>query len=337
MALRQALAHYETFARLRPAGLSDLSHIRKFRERLPDDVGMDENWWRGKISAPHTYVLIATECQLVVGIGILEHVPSAAAADVSYLCVTPDARRRAVGQLLLATLIGRARSEGAALVRAVDRGLADMSLSLLRAGFTQLGGGTWCFGLWDDHVARSYGTVAVPEHDPVAMDEAAAQGLLLMMGAIDSAMLLTRRARQIIQHELPQEAKGCDASSLAQSAARRGFLAWLDKGAADTLMRQNAPDIAERIIGEVERLTPERILGHLSRGHLCMLRLTVPRLSGSAPTWYIIDGFDGYLFRVHDVTTIDDPQDPQVVTASELRLLVGGVGPEDHLIIGKPL
>jgi hypothetical protein len=68
-----------------------------------------------------------------------------------------------------------------------------------------------------------------------------------------------------------------------------------------------------------------------------MLRLKVPRLTGDGPRWYIVDGFDGYLFRVHDVTAVDDPNDPSVITVSELRVLIGACAGEDQLVVGKPL
>jgi GNAT superfamily N-acetyltransferase len=227
MAARQAFAHYETFARLHTAGLSDLVHIQKFRERLPDEAGMGSDWWRKQILGQDRHVLVATECQLVVGIAILEHLPSAADARVRYLCVAPDARRRGIAQLLLQTLVGRARAEGAALVQMNDRGQADLGRSLLRAGFRQLGDGDWCFGLWDRHIAHSYSDLHIPEHEPVSPDEAAAQSLLLVMGTIDANMLLTPRARQIVQHELEGPCGRTGASELAFAAARRGFSVWL--------------------------------------------------------------------------------------------------------------
>jgi len=146
-------------------------------------------------------------------------------------------------------------------------------------------------------------------------------------------MLLTRRARQVLRHELGEDQDARGAAQLALSAARRDYCVWLDRELAESLAGES--EAAGSIVGEVEPLSPARILGHLSRGHLCLLRLVVPRLSGPSPTWYIVDGFDGYLFRVHDVTGADDRQHPPTITACELRAMLRGLSAEDHLIMGR--
>ena len=186
MALRRALAHYQTFARLHVASAADGPEIGNFLQRAPSERGLDQEWWRWALAGEGCSVLVATECQLVVGIGVIEHAPSAPEAELAYLCVLPDARGRGIGQLLLQTLVGRGRSEGAAIVRAWENGEPRLAAALLRCGFTQLGGGAWCFGLWEAHVAQGYGSMAVPDHPPVAPREAAALSLLLMMGALDN-------------------------------------------------------------------------------------------------------------------------------------------------------
>lgn len=337
MAQGHALAHFETFARLHRASIADLRRIEAFSERLGSGAGMDAVWWKEAVCRDSCYALIATEGQLVVGLGVLEHAASTPEAKLVYLCVLPDARGRGIGQLLVQTLVGRARSEGAAVVRACESGQTGIGKALLRSGFAQLGGGTWCFGLWDAHVATSYGALAIPEHEPVTADQAPAQCVLLAMGALDRSMLLTRRARQVIEHELRLEEAPDDAAALALAAARRGFFAWTGEAVAQALQRRQAPEIAERVVAEKDRLTPERVLGHLSRGHLCLLRIALRRLSGDTPTWYIVDGFDGYLFRVHDATALHDAREPAVITAAELRVVIGGVGPGDAVVLGKPL
>ncbi|MDF2799232.1 MAG: Acetyltransferase domain [Devosia sp.] len=333
MALRRALAHYQTFARLHVASAADGPEIDNFLQRAPSERGLDQEWWRRALAGEGCSVLVATECQLVVGIGVIEHASSAPEAELAYLCVLPDARGRGIGQLLLQTLVGRARSEGAAIVRAWGNGEPRLAGALLRCGFTQTGGGAWCFGLWDAHVAQSYGSMAVPDHSPVAPREGAAQSLLLMMAALDKTMLLTHRARQVLRHELGKDQDSTGAAQLALAAARRGYCVWLDRELAESLAGES--EAVGSIVGEVEPLSPERILGHLSRGHLCLLHLLVPRLSGPAPTWYIVDGFDGYLFRVHDVTRVDDRQHPLAITACELRAMLRGLSAEDHLIMGR--
>lgn len=116
----------------------------------------------------------------------------------------------------------------------------------------------------------------------------------------------------MIRHEVENGRQDADAMSLALVAARRGFTAWVDADIADEVRTRLEPSHREAIIENATGLTPESVLGHLSRSQLCLLRLTLPHLSGDKPTWYIVDGFDGYLFRMHDVTTIDDPGDPMV-------------------------
>jgi ribosomal protein S18 acetylase RimI-like enzyme len=337
MSMRHAFAHYLTFARLHAAVPADLIGIKHFSERLPEDARMSDEWWRAEIRRPDCHVLVATECNVVVGVGIIEHLPRAPEATITYLCVSPDARRRGVAQLLADTLVGRGRSEGAAIVRAADHGQIGLSALYDRSGFKCFGGGLWCFGLWDDHVSHSYSGLRVPQNMPVTQDDAAAQSLLLAMGSIDASMLLTPRARQVISHEVEDGGQDADAKSLAIAAAKRGFTVWMDAGIAYDVRMRLEPSRREAIIEDASGLTPERILGHLSRSHLCLLRLALPRLSGDKPTWYIVDGFDGYLFRVHDVTTIDDPGDPMVATAAELRLAMGQLAASDHLMVGRPL
>lgn len=338
MAQRQTLAHFETFARLHRAHNSDLSQIVKFCARLSPDADPGEAWWRGKLGQDDAYVLIATECQLIVGIAAIEHAPSAPEARVVFLCVAPDARGRGVGQLLLSTLVGRARSEGAAQIRAFEGGQQGVAIALRRAGFSELGGGTWCFGLWNAHAATGFSDMLIPEHEPVAPDQAAAQSLLMAMGTLDNSMLLTHQARRVIEHELRSDvSKAPGAGELALAAARRRYFVRLDTDLAESTRLQCLPDVSVRIGAENDRITPERVLGHISRAQLCLLRLVVQRLSGSTPVWYLVNGFDGYLFRLHDVTRANDPGDPLVITASELRLILGRLTPQDHLSVAKLL
>lgn len=332
MALRSSMAHFQTFARLRTASTTDLPSIRQFRDRLTPELGLDDSWWATAVSRNGSYVLFATECQLVVGIGVLEHSPSAPEARIAYLCVTPDARGRGIGQLLLQTLVGRARSEGAAIVRAQDLGQVGLAKAMLRCGFAISAENDWSLGLWDGHAAGSYGALSIPDHAPVSVAEAPAQALLLAMGALDQSLLITQRARHVLQHEIGTNA---NALHLARSAAERGYFVWLDHLPQPVAAIDN-PYACEHIISEESPVTPERVLGHLSRGHLCLVRLTIERLSNQR-RWYIIDGFDGYLFRLHDVVSPSDRHAPEAITSAELRGMLDALPADNLLIIGRPL
>lgn len=336
MAHHRNIAHFDTFARLRRATRGDLPHIGRFCQQLPAGSSILGAGWDEMLHREDTYMLLATECQLVVGIAALQHAPSAPEARLAFLFVLPDARGRGVGQLLLSSLVDRARSEGAALVQALDDGQGiGIAKSLSRAGFFDRGGGLWSCCLWNGHIGSGYGSLDIPEHDPVNEKEAAAQTLLVAMGTLDRSILLTRQARQVIGHELDQTATP-GAAAMALAAARRRYFVWIDSAEAAKLGLLSTPETAERIGSENERLTPERILGHLSRGNLCLIRLAVSRLSGKLPQWYAVNGFDGYLFRLHDVTRGNTPQDPIVLSASELRQGTGSLAPDDFVIMARP-
>lgn len=335
MSAHASFAHFSTFARLRRAGEADLPQLRALSERACGEGKHTALDWPELLQGEGAYVLVATECHLVVGVGILAHGYSAAEASLPFLLVSPDVRCRGIGHLLLETLVGRARSEGGAVLYAAVPERAD-GLARLYAehGFFDLGSGEWAFGLWNGHQSRSYSDIAVPWHDPVAPEESAAQCLLVAMGALEPAMLLTPRARQVVAQELNSE--GADlpvAHAMALAAARRRYVVRIGFQATGALP---APDLADRLIEEPMPGTPEMILGYLARRQICIMRLHLPRLAAETePRWYLVTGFDGFLFRLHDVTGDSLANRRNVVTAAEMRLALQDCEPDDALILSR--
>ncbi|KKB75822.1 hypothetical protein VW35_18810 [Devosia soli] len=333
----------QTFARLRRAQIDDIEELvglsRHFTGTVPDWQGLigDQPDWQGLIGDPGAYVLVATECQLVVGAALLCHAPMAAEARLAWLIVAPDARGRGVGQLLIDMAIGQARSQGAALVEGHEpigaHGLAQLYLHF---GFAGVGEGRWVFGLWNGHQARSYCDIEVPQQPAARQADALSQTLLSALGALDAGMLLTPRARQVLAHELATGGAGSETCRMAMAASRRRFFVHLAPSLASSLRRRIGPDLGEWIVADDDALTPEKLIGHLSRHHLPMLRLTVPR-HGRGKRWLMITGFDGFLFRLHDVTEVQNPELPLAVTAAELREAMADLKGSEHLLLAKVL
>ena len=335
MSAHASFAHFSTFARLRRAGEADLPLLRALSERACGEGKHTAPDWAALLAGEGSYVLVATECQLIVGVGILAHGYSAAEASLPFLLVSPDARGRGIGHLLLDTLVGRARSEGGAVLHATVPERAE-GLARLYAdhGFFDLGSGHWAFGLWNGHQSRSYSDIVVPFHEPVTGRDAAAQALLVAMGALEPAMLLTPRARQVVAHELNSEGPDLPvAHAMALAAARRRYVVRIGFQASGALL---AADLADRIIEEPMPGTPEMILGYLARRQVCIMRLHLPRLAErTEPSWYLVTGFDGFLFRLHDVTGDSLANRRNVVTAAEMRLALQDCEPGDALILSR--
>lgn len=332
MSSHSPLAHLSTFARLHRAGPDDLPQLQAMGERLAGKVAVPD--WAATLDEEGSYILVATECGQVVGAGVLRHGYSAAAAQLAWLFVNAAARGRGIGQLLVETLIGRARSEGGAVLEApVPSGAVGLDAFYLRSGLVQLGEGHWTFGLWNGLQAQSYCDFAIPLHQPVAETEAGLQALLMAMGTLDVTMLLTPRALQVLAHEVRMDDQQLPKTGrMALAAARRRYVVRIGSVLSKVVHDRTTPDIGERIIAETLPTTPEMLVGQLARQHLCLLRLAFERLEGPA-RWYLVTGFDGFLFRLHDVTA----PEPMVVTAGEIRVALHGMAPQDGLILAKVL
>jgi GNAT superfamily N-acetyltransferase len=326
------LAHLSTFARLHRAGPDDLPRLKAMGERLAGKVALPD--WTGVLADERSYVLVATECGQMVGAGVLRHDYSAAEAQLLWLFVNADARGRGIGQLLVETLIGRARSEGGAVLEvAVPAEAAGLAAFCLRSGFLQLGGDRWVFGLWNGFQAQSYCDFAVPTHQPVADVEAGLQSLLVAMGTLDATMLLTPRALQVLAHEVRMDDQQLPKTArMALAAARRRHEVRVGSVLSKVIHDRTTPEIGEWISAEAMPTTPEMLVGQLARQHLCLLRLDFARIEGPS-RWYLVTGFDGFLFRLHDVTA---PQ-PVIVTSGEMRVALQGAAPQDALILAKVL
>lgn len=335
---QSSLEHFQTYARLHRGDASELEAIQAFCKRAPLSLDDRPRDWKQTLVRDDTYILVATECHLIVGVGVLRHVAGSPEASLDGLFLGSKIGTRGVDQLIVHTLVGRARSEGAAVLHVQNIGKPNtIDWVLIQAGFTEQSAGLWTFGLWNGHTSRSYSDIVIPEHEPVSLDESLAQSLLIAMGALDNSMLLTARARQVLSHEVAGDAKELTvAVAIGLAAARRGYFVRLQASVAETALGQGMPDVAERISSDPQTATPESVLGHLSRGRICMLHADLPRFH-DAPHWYLITGFDGFLFSLHDVACRANSLQPMAVTTFELREALSNSGSVDFVVLGKVL
>lgn len=320
------LTHFNNFARVHRATQADLPLLTAFSSRFPL-LGV---FWRQVVSDRHAYVLIATECQIIVGVCIFRHEPSAALAHLSWIGVESASRRRGVGTLLLRNAIGHVQSEGAAVIVAESGGrVPDLRALLVDHGFAAVAQGSDIYSLylWNARQAQSYCDFPIPAHRPVEGCAGSACGLALAMATLDETVLFTPRVAKVLQHELSSDCQTFgEQISLALAAARRRFtvvLHGLDTG-------ETMPEIPHPLSGllrfESDPLTPERLVGYLSRRHLPLLQLHFPRINRDAPArWFLLTGFDGYLFCLVDVLGQEGAATVAhvVVTRAEMRQALG--------------
>lgn len=112
------MKHFQTFARLHDGMQSDADALWSLSDSLPGGLGGERPVWAALIQAEDAHVLVATECQVVIGAAVIWHHKEAASARLAWLGVVPQARGRGVGQLLLETAIARVALESAAVVTA---------------------------------------------------------------------------------------------------------------------------------------------------------------------------------------------------------------------------
>lgn len=319
------LAHFENFARLHRATHADLPSLDAFSGGLPKDMSKGNLDWRRWVSDRYAYILMAQECQIVVGVCVVCHKPSEPLANLSWIGVQSAARGRGLGSMMLGNAIGHVQSEGAAkmVTEGVDEASGLRAL-LLDNGFVA-DGGIFSLSLWNDRQAPSYGEFSIPPHKPTNGCDASVCGLLLAMGTLDGSILLTARADKELQKEVDRDsADEGEVMALVRAAVRRRFSVVI-LGAGPTAQTSLDYASAERIRFDEEPITPERLVGHLSRLHLPLVRVHFSRLArGSTPRWYLVTGFDGYLFRLVDVATQEAGETTSVaVTAHEMRQALG--------------
>jgi len=150
------LSHLDTFARLHIADTGDIDALTTFSFGIRSRRHLDRSSWQRLVLAADAKVLVATECQLIVGVAILRHAHDTGGARLGWLAVTPDAQNRGVGRLLLGATIDEARAEGAVDLRAMVPEDALSIVPLLQsAGFLRDGSlPDWRLSLWHGQSPR---------------------------------------------------------------------------------------------------------------------------------------------------------------------------------------
>jgi len=137
-----SLLRLQTFARIHEGNSGDAPALWGLSERLPGGIGGEHPIWHTLLQAENAHVLVATECQLIVGAVVTWHQKGAAVARLAWLGVDASVRRRGIGRLLLETSIARAEIAGAGIIAAhVPPQAADMQGLLGSAGFVMGKGG----------------------------------------------------------------------------------------------------------------------------------------------------------------------------------------------------
>jgi len=126
--------HLQTFARLRPASVDDVSALQNLERQTGSSLdGAD---WAKLVTGHSAFVITAHEGESLVGAAVALHRGNAATAKIVWLGVCPSARGRGVGTLLLDAVTSAARDRGAAVAIA-DAPARDshMARLLLSGGF----------------------------------------------------------------------------------------------------------------------------------------------------------------------------------------------------------
>ncbi|RYG56397.1 MAG: N-acetyltransferase [Alphaproteobacteria bacterium] len=140
MSLALSMTRLETFARLHEGRPGDAHALWGLSERLPGGLGGEHPIWQTLLQAEDAHVLVATECQLLVGAIVTWHHKGAELARLAWLGVDASARHRGIGRLLLETGIARAEI-ASAVVAHVPVGAADLQALLGKSGFVSVKGG----------------------------------------------------------------------------------------------------------------------------------------------------------------------------------------------------
>ncbi|WP_173087885.1 GNAT family N-acetyltransferase [Devosia sp. 1635] len=144
MSMLALTARFATFARVHYATDEDVGAPWALSDNLPGERGGQRPIWTTLVRAKGAYVLVATECQLIVGAVVASLNHRNQAVCISWLGVTPAARGRGVGHLLLKTIVDRMVVEGARTVSvALPADHQDLKHLLLGHGFIEVRPGTF--------------------------------------------------------------------------------------------------------------------------------------------------------------------------------------------------
>lgn len=322
MAVTAPLQHLQTFARLRQASAGDLDDLLVLQQSLSPRHAIAVERWRHLIESRAARVTLAIEGGVIVGVAVELHRVRSPIAQLMAMGVTPSARGRGIGHLLIEVVITQARAEGAAMLWAeAPADQSAMRRLLEGAGFAMHGhteGTTVRYGksLWNQRQSIAQ---AHAQHEPAfyphdGQADTGACSLIMAMATLDRAIMLTPRLETVLNEE----------ASLPLSAVRRGFRVTLYPGAEAGAARAFEDFAAGMQAAGVATLrtqpSPEQLIGYLSRGYLPMLHCRFPRLHRhKAPHWLLLAGFDGFLFRIVDPQLPHNPANQLAVTLGELR------------------
>lgn len=130
-------AHYSTFARIHHASRAELPEIRSFAAGLGQPAFKFD--WAAALSDPHVEVILAFEGSILTGVIAAAVEPSRATARLLWIGVSPSARRRGIGRLLLDCYADAARARGAGWISASDAEPSVAALLLAMGGRWQAG------------------------------------------------------------------------------------------------------------------------------------------------------------------------------------------------------
>lgn len=125
-------AHYSTFARIHHATRSEVPEIRNFAASLGQPAsGFD---WAAAFSDSDVEVILAFEGSILTGVAAAAIEPPRTTAQLLWIGVSPSARRRGIGRLLLDCCADAARARGADLLSVSDTEPSVAALLLAEGG-----------------------------------------------------------------------------------------------------------------------------------------------------------------------------------------------------------
>lgn len=125
-------AHYSTFARIHHASRSEVPDIRRFAASLGQpEVTFD---WPAACSDPDVEVILAFEGSILTGVVVAAINPAQRTAQLLWIGVSPSARRRGIGRLLLDCCADAARARGAECISAAAAEPSVAALMLAMGG-----------------------------------------------------------------------------------------------------------------------------------------------------------------------------------------------------------
>lgn len=146
MTMPMRLMHFRTFARL---GEANWSHVQALGVLAGKCAGGETARpdWAQLVGKAEGLVLVATECQLLVG-AVAVSWRGGEMAQLEWLGVTPDARGRGVGSLLLASAIDLTRRAGAQrLAACLPEEATPLRALLLDMGYVEQADGALALAL----------------------------------------------------------------------------------------------------------------------------------------------------------------------------------------------